>query len=48
MKNVDPTDVENVLKFIYLGVVDVPAAKLDTLTQFANDLGLKGEQIFTP
>ena len=42
MKDVDPSEMEYLLQFIYLGEVDIPSTDLERLITISRELGIVG------
>ena len=42
MKDVDPSEMEYLLQFIYLGEVDIPSTDLERLIAISRELGIVG------
>ena len=42
MKDIDPSEMEYLLQFIYLGEVDIPSLELERLITISKDLGIIG------
>ena len=42
MKDIEPSEMEYLLQFIYLGEVDIPSLELERLITISKDLGIVG------
>ena len=42
MKDIEPSEMEYLLQFIYLGEVDIPSLELERLITISKDLGIIG------
>ena len=42
MKDIEPTEMEHLLQFIYLGEVDVPGQELERLIAISKELSIIG------